>query len=280
MIRTTLSEAEKRYIDLLKICLTRYGLEPEWQYTPYKAGGHPAMVTIKRLIERAIGTRGLRLVMPVRVDLDARLNGEDWPMVAETMVGLRRLDNLQDCIDMIERDAVVGDFIETGVWRGGASIFMRGMLAAHGDLTRRVWVADSFQGLPEPDPQQPPDAASELWRVPFLHVGLDEVKANFKKYDLLDDQVRFLPGWFKDTLPDAPISRLALIRLDGDLYESTIQALDALYPKLSPGGFVIVDDYEAIEGAKRAVHDFRSRHHIDDAIVPIDRMAVYWRRGS
>ena len=76
----------------------------------------------------------------------------------------------------------------------------------------------------------------------------EEVRANFERYGLLDDQVRFLPGWFKDTLPDAPIDRIAVLRLDGDLYESTIQALDALYPRLSPGGFCIIDDYQCIEG--------------------------------
>ena len=81
----------------------------------------------------------------------------------------------------------------------------------------------------------------------MLAVPEEEVKANFRRYGLLDDQVRFLPGWFKDTLQDAPIDRIAVLRLDGDLYESTIQALDALYPRVSPGGFCIIDDYLAVK---------------------------------
>ena len=72
--------------------------------------------------------------------------------------------------------------------------------------------------------------------APMLAVSEAEVRANFQRYGLLDDQVRFLPGWFKDTLHDAPIERIAVLRLDGDLYEATIQALDALYPRLSPPG--------------------------------------------
>jgi O-methyltransferase len=274
-----LPESARRYLDLLKICLTRYGLEAEWQYVPYRPGGNAASVRLGRLLKRAVAARGLRLVRPVRVDLDARREGRDWPATAETMIGLRRLENLEECVAAIERDGVPGDLIETGVWRGGASIFLRALLLAHGDTDRTVWLADSFQGLPKPDAERyPRDAGDRLWEVDYLRVSLDEVRGNFARYGLLDDQVRFLPGWFRDTLPGAPIERLALIRLDGDLYESTMQALDALYPKLSAGGFVVVDDYDAVPNSADAVHDFRERHGIDDELVRIDWTGVYWRR--
>lgn len=210
----------------------------------------------------------------------AREEGRDWPPGAETMIGLRRLDNLERCVrDVVERD-VPGDLIETGVWRGGASIFMRAVLKVLGDTSRLVWVADSFQGLPRPNAEDfPADAGETSWRRAELAVGVEQVKANFAKYDLLDDQVRFLVGWFSDTLPTAPMERLALIRLDGDLYESTIVALRSLYPKLSPGGYVIVDDWGAVPACKKAVTDFRLEAGIDDQINEIDWTGAYWQRS-
>ena len=84
--------------------------------------------------------------------------------------------------------------------------------------------------------------------------------------------------WFKDTLPDAPIDRIAVLRLDGDLYESTIQALDALYPRLSPGGFCIIDDYHAIKACRQAVTDYRAKHGLSAEIVDIDQTGVLWRK--
>ncbi len=205
--------------------------------------------------------------------------GIDWPAHAETMSGLRRLDNVQECLVDVLTRGVAGDAIEAGVWRGGTSIFMRAILAAYGDRDRRVWAADSFQGLPKPDPvKYPADARVDYTRFPELSVGLQQVRANFARYGLLDDRVEFLPGWFRDTLASAPIDRLSLIRLDGDLYESTIDALDALYLKLTPGGYCIIDDYGAIDACRRAVDDFRRAHGIEDAMIPVDWTGVYWQR--
>jgi O-methyltransferase len=195
------------------------------------------------------------------------------------MLGQARLSHLvQCCIDVL-RDGIPGDFIETGVWRGGACILMKGVLAAAGDQTRAVWVADSFQGLPPPDSDQYPADAGDLHHVEAdLRVTEDEVRERFRRYGLLDDRVRFLKGWFKDTLPDAPIEALALARLDGDMYESTSDALRALYPRLSPGGWLIVDDYGAVEGCRRAVDDWRREHRIAEPMTTIDWTGVAWRR--
>lgn len=207
--------------------------------------------------------------------------GGKWPEHAESMIGMPRLDNVQHCVTTVVKEGVPGDVIETGVWRGGATILMRAVLAAYGVTDRTVWVADSFEGLPPPSAQDyPADAGDQHFTKTELAVSLEQVQANFARYDLLDDQVRFLKGWFKDTLPTAPIERLAVMRLDGDLYESTIQALEALYPKLSVGGFVIVDDYGEIEQAKQATEDFRARLGITDPVVDIDGAGVYWRRTS
>jgi len=154
------------------------------------------------------------------------------------------------------------------------------VLEAHGDDTRTVWVADSFRGLPPPNVVDYPADADDLHHiVTGLRVGVDAVKANFRRYGLLDDHVQFLEGWFKDTLPAAPIDRLAVMRLDGDMYESTMQALDALYPKLSPGGYCIIDDY-VLKGCRRAVDEFRERHRISEPLQFIDWTGVYWRKGQ
>jgi hypothetical protein len=198
---------------------------------------------------------------------------------AHSMIGMRRMDNLHMCLESITADRVPGDLIETGVWRGGATIYMRGFLAAHGITDRAVWVADSFEGLPKPTLAQDEgqDFSKEVF--PYLAVELDEVRALFARYELLDDQVRFLKGWFKDTLPTAPIEQLALLRLDGDLYTSTWDALKHLYHKVAPGGYVIIDDYRSFTGCKDAVDMFRMRHRINDPIVDIDPYAVYWRKS-
>ncbi|MCP2330179.1 TylF/MycF family methyltransferase [Actinoalloteichus caeruleus] len=216
-----------------------------------------------------------------RFDLDRRQNGIDWPSVAHTMVGLERVRNVRYCLERVLAEGVPGDFIETGVWRGGVCVFARGVLKAYGCTDRAVWVADSFQGIPDTGPD-----GHHLDRALALHeanhvlgVPLDVVRRNFQQYGLLDDQVRFLPGWFRDTLPTAPMERLAVLRLDGDLYESTTDALTNLYPKLSPGGFVIIDDF-VIEACAQAVHDFRQRAGVEEPLVAIDDGGVYWRREN
>lgn len=164
---------------------------------------------------------------------------------------------------------------------GGACIFMRGLLEAYCDRNRKVYVADSFQGLPKPDEEKYfYDKGSVFHKNLLMAVSLKQVKENFEKYNLLDDQVVFLPGWFKDTLPTAPIDKLSILRLDGDMYGSTMEAIEALYPKLSVGGFCIVDDYGAIEGCRRAIDDYRARKNIEDKIQIVDWTGVYWRRSA
>lgn len=229
----------------------------------------------------ALRRSGARVVVPYQFDIQNRLNGTDWSPMAHTMIGRNRLDNLQSCIQHVLVNRIPGDFIETGVWRGGATIFMRAMLKAWGDTSRIVWVADSFEGLPEPDEQNyPKDKGDTHHTYRELAVSLQTVQENFRKYALMDDQVRFLKGWFKDTLPTAPIEKLAILRLDGDMYESTMDGLKNLYAKLSPGGFLIVDDYGAVPACKDAVHDFRRANGISEEIIKIDWGGVYWQKQA
>ena len=209
-----------------------------------------------------------------------RDGGLDWPSRAMTMVGRKRLDNLQVLMEDVIANDIPGDFIEAGAWRGGSTIFMRAFLKAYGIEDRKVWVADSFEGLPPSDAENYP--ADEGWDFTqysaTLAVTLENVQRNFEVYGLLDDQVEFLKGWFKDTLPDAPVEQLALMRLDGDLYESTIQSFQYLYHKLSPGGWVIVDDYRCISLSAQATEDFRKERGITTEVIPIDFCGVYFQK--
>jgi O-methyltransferase len=210
-----------------------------------------------------------------------RLIGRDWPANGTTMVGLTRLDNVQQCIETLVADEVPGDVIETGVWRGGAAIFMRAVLDTCGQQDRVVWAADSFAGLPTPDTlMYPADSGDLHHKVEFLAVSLDEVKRNFSRYEIATDNVRFLQGWFRDTLPTLRNEQWSLIRLDGDMYESTMLGLQQLYPRLSSGGYIIIDDYGAVEGCRQAVEDFRTQNSISEECAQVDWTCVYWRKRS
>ncbi|MBF4762404.1 class I SAM-dependent methyltransferase [Nocardioides islandensis] len=266
------------YLDLLKKALTRALFEDsdrvlgfeDWHAKTWKLRAATA-------VARRLAPFGIEVSQRRPYDAHSRENGLDWPARAETMVGLKRLDNIQLAVESVLRDDVPGDLIETGVWRGGSAIFMRGVLKVHGDTTRKVWACDSFEGLPVPNAAQyPKDEGLDFYKSTGLAVGVEQVRHNFRRYGLLDDQVEFVVGWFKDTLPTVPVERLAVLRLDGDLYESTIEALEPLYPKLSPGGFCIIDDYH-IPACRAAVDDYRAAHDITDEVLPIDEMSAYWR---
>jgi O-methyltransferase len=251
------------------------------------ASSNSARSLFFRLLERCL-TRDLfpdaswhfTLTEVYPFDRESRQNGRDWPTEAETMVGLKRLQNLEWCVSRVIEDRVPGDLVETGVWRGGCAILMRAVLAAYGETDRLVWLADSFEGLPAADPATYPRDAGDTHAdlKPYLGVGIEIVQQNFRNYELLDSQVRFLKGWFRHTLPTALIDKIAVLRLDGDMYESTYVALHALYPKLASGGFVIIDDYGALSSCRAAVQDYRIKHGITEPPIEIDWTGVYWRK--
>jgi hypothetical protein len=203
------------------------------------------------------------------------------------MLPLVRLQNICSCIAKILEMNVPGDLIETGVWRGGATILMRAVLKLHGANDRTVWVADSFEGLPAPDAERFPREAvfheNKVTRDIYKRFAsqLQEVQANFRAYGMLDSQVKFLQGWFKNTLPSAPIAKLSMLRLDGDYYESTMDSLTNLYDRVSVGGFVIIDDYgeESWTYCRKAVDEFRRERAIDEPMIRVDSKCVYWQRA-
>jgi O-methyltransferase len=268
------SDPKQMYIDLIKRCILNI---------PYVDAELNPIQPHGRLRKGVLGlfeSANIQLAHLRRGNYERRITGHDFSDVAHSMLSMKRLDNVQKCIEIILRDNISGDLIETGVMRGGTVILMRAILRAYGVHNRTVWAADSFEGLPPPNTRDYPADAGADWHLrPLTEVGLEHVKRNFDRYGLLDDQVQFLPGWFRDTLHKAPMQQLALLRLDGDLYESTMDALVPLYPKLTQGGFIIVDDYNLPMCAK-AVNDYRERMGIADQIIAIDDAGVYWRKGG
>ncbi len=253
MFDDKLQQLRKEYLDLMESCLTG--------------------VIFRDVARAPFGANTF--------DSHLREHGLDWPAHALTMIGSKRMANLRTLTETALAEDVPGDFMETGVWRGGACIMMRAILYAHGDADRRVWVADSFAGLPAPNDQEyPADAGSDFHVYEQLAISFEQVQQNFRSFGLLDDQTKFLKGWFKDTLPTAPAERLALLRLDGDMYESTMDALVSLYPKLSHRGYVIIDDYHVVPACKAAVKDYCNGIGIQPEVIEIDGVGVYWRKSD
>jgi len=202
--------------------------------------------------------------------------GKYWPARAHTMIGNKRLLNIQYCFEDIIKNNIEGDLIETGVWRGGSTIFMAG-LNKYYDQNRKIYVADSFEGLPPPDTKYPVDNGDGHHTIEFLAVSQEEVMNNFRKYDLLDENVIFIKGFFETSLVNITTDKLAILRLDGDMYSSTIQVLEQLYDKVQIGGYIIIDDY-ALHGCKMAVNDFRKQRNIKDEMIKIDFTGMFWKK--
>jgi O-methyltransferase len=267
------------YLELLKQCLSRsiFGerfkplLKPrsvaKWKWLWW----HVVYPTVERVLSRV----DLELVRKAHFDRQACQNGFYYHSEAESMIGITGLNNVQNCVTDCLRRGVPGDLLEAGVWRGGTTILMRAVLLAYGDADRKVWVADSFEGCPKP--QDPSEHTDRHWFNNFLCVPLEQVRANFERYGLLDDRVIFLPGWFAESLPNAPIHKLAVLRVDADMYSSTLDVLHALYGKVSKDGYVIIDDYFTIEACRRAVDEFRAARNIKTKIQNVDDCRAFWQ---
>lgn len=273
--------SDNLYIDLLKKVLIDYHRMEMGETPPIQRNkGHKPRYMLLYMLERILKNSAFTIREKIPFNRERRLNGVDWPAYADSMVGLKRMDNIEFCVNDTIKNNIPGDLIETGVWRGGSVIFMRALLKVAGVTDKTVWVADSFEGLPKPDADKYAADKGDNHYVfsDVLAISQEQVMYNFEKYGLLDSQVKFLKGWFKDTLPTAPIEKLSVLRLDGDMYESTINALDSLYPKLSKGGYLIIDDFGVVPGCKLAVIDYREKHNITEEIIRIDDAGAFWKK--
>jgi O-methyltransferase len=273
------AEARERYINLLKAAL-RNSLY-ERPNMPTKFDLARMWVLKQQLMFRFRSARSLDLMKLSPSDLYWVVQGNLQP--GHTLGSQANVNQTQFCVESVLRDGVPGDLLEAGVFRGGQSILMKGILDAYGVTDRKVFVADSFEGLPQPDPNtcvEDAIAHEVLKEVDLFAVSVDTVRDTFDRYGVLDDNVVFVKGFFEDSLPTAPVDKLAILRLDADYYQSTMDALENLYPKLSVGGWVILDDYGHPIGCRQAVTEFREKYGIDDPIEMADPLCGYWQRGE
>lgn len=210
---------------------------------------------------------------------EVREAGRDWPEKAFSMIGLKRMKNLRDCCEKAIWNSIPGDFVETGIWRGGALMMMAAVVEAYKEdnsLPRVVWGFDSFKGLPEPESKNDKGDIHHTYKE--LAISKEQVIRNFEKidYQLLHNTI-LVEGWFKDTIPQSNVVAISVLRLDGDMYDSTEISLTHLYPKLSKGGYCIIDDFN-LPGARAAVQDYLTRNGLNPEIKQIDGMGAYWRK--
>jgi hypothetical protein len=273
-----MDKGSEMYINLLEKVLIDYHRIEKGEYRPLTWGVLSWKQKLMLPLERLLRLKDYAICKFIKPNINARLIGHDWPYYADTMIGLKRIQNIKECVIDTIQNNIKGDLIETGVWRGGATIYMRALLKILDVKDKKVWVADSFEGLPKPNENQYVHDTGDDHIQDLLKVSIEDVKHNFSKYDLLDEQVVFLKGWFKDTLPTAAIQQLSILRLDGDMYESTMDALTNLYPKLSIGGYIIIDDYNAIKNCRQAVEDYRLKYNISEKIIAVDKACVFWKK--
>lgn len=267
MPQDALTEVRALYLDLLKRSLGDF---------LYDSDKTEAMKTLKGQVVYVDLNTGQKHRLKSYDEL--KENGLTGSKKAHTLIGMKRMNQLQGAVETVLREQIPGDLVETGVLRGGACILMRGLLKAYQVEDRQVWAADSFQGFPAADLRALGVEEPEAFNAQAA--SLETVQENFRRYGLLDEQVHFLPGWFSDTLPQAPIEKIAVLRLDSDLYASTQESLAALYPRVSPGGFVIVDDYYAFQACRDAIREYRQEQGIEDPLVRVDPVCVYWRKSA
>lgn len=204
-------------------------------------------------------------------EMFGRINGLHW--AGYTMIGWRRLDNLEYCINQVIKDEIPGAIVEAGVWKGGACIFANAVLRELG-VVRNVYVCDIFSGT-FPKPTNEDDAWTEVNDFTPLSISLEEVISNFKKFGLLTDNVIFKEGWFSNTLPTIE-KEIAILRIDGDTYQSTMDSL-ALEPQLSSGGYIIMDDW-AIASSRKAFLEYFKGTITEKDVIPVDSLSVYWKK--
>jgi hypothetical protein len=204
-----------------------------------------------------------------------RIEGKDEPKNGFTMIGLKRLENLHEMLDYVRINKIDGDLIETGVWRGGATIYMKYYCNLY-NMNKKVFVCDSFKGLPKPSGKFEADEGDIHYTYKSLSVSIDDVRSNFDLFGCLDENVIFIEGFFGETLPNnSKIGKISLLRMDGDMYESTHDVFYSVYDKLIDGSPIIIDDY-CLNGCRKCVDDFRIDKKINKDINIIDRCGIYW----
>ncbi len=184
-----------------------------------------------------------------------------------TMCSNARLRALYDAVTEVASRRVPGDLVECGVARGGSAALMALRLQQLGE-ERKLWLFDTFAGLPAPTEADPDHAIAHRYTGTCAG-SLQEVRAAFAKLGV-GTPTEFVPGLFQQTLPAAPIERIAVLHIDGDWYDSVRACLENLYDKVSPGGVIQLDDYGYWKGARKAVDEFVVKRGIRTPLRLID----------
>jgi O-methyltransferase len=217
-------------------------------------------------VRRELAKRGFAVVYRTDNDLPSSFWALHERCHTESMTGPERLFALYDAVRYLSRGQVEGDIVECGVWRGGSAMMAALTLNELGDRERNLYLYDTFEGMPQPtaaDVDINGVSAQARWSEDWCAVSLDVVRANLASTGYPMDRINFVPGKVEDTIPATSPDRIALLRLDTDFYESTAHELEHLYPRLQPGGVLIIDDYGNWEGARKAVDEYFA----DDAIL-------------
>jgi hypothetical protein len=237
--------------------------------TAARRGQHPW----REILHRA---RDPRLV----VDTGLRKLAEAWNLISpsefaslyrqvrtETMCSVARLRGLYRALRYVVKQGIAGDVVECGCARGGSAALMALTLRQLGSQ-RKLWLFDTFEGLPAPSTEDPDFEIADLFTGTCVGT-LGEVRKLFDRLNIAED-VRFVKGLFQETLPSTPVSRIAVLHIDGDWYESVKVCLDSLYDKVVPGGVIQLDDYGYWQGARKAVEEFLEVRGIQSRLQRLD----------
>jgi O-methyltransferase len=190
-----------------------------------------------------------------------------------TLLSYPRLSALFSLAADLERRRIPGCLVECGVWNGGSA----GMAAVALDDSRDVWLFDSWEGLPEPGDFD--TSVTGIRREKGWDLGsIDNVeRLLFHKLSIDQSRVHVVQGWFEETLRAhrRKVGAIALLHLDGDWYESTKCCLEELYDQVSPGGYIIIDDYGYWMGCRKAVDEFLEANRLGASLMIIDETAVF-----
>ena len=196
---------------------------------------------------------------------------------AYTMTSPERIVSLLRAINYIEESNIEGSIVECGVWKGGS--MMAALLALKGQ-TRDIYLYDTFEGMSEPtkeDKSYKNESAKEAflnkddyWKRIECYSTLEEVEHNIYNVGYPKNKINFIQGKVEETIPETIPEKIAILRLDTDWYESTMHEMVHLFPKLVPGGVIIIDDYGHWKGCKKAVDEYISNNNIKLLLNRID----------
>ena len=240
---------------------------------------------IGKVVERA-GYEVRRRKTPQEAfpDIESGFHGLHARCAPFSMTSLERMYSLYQAVTYIQSAAIPGDVVECGVWRGGSSMMAALTLLETGDRPpRELWLFDTFEGMPEPtdrDVSFDGEDAEGTWTASqaadhndWCYAPLSDVEDNLRSTNFPPERLHFVQGKVEETIPDQGPEQIALLRLDTDWYESTLHELEHFFPRIAPGGVLIIDDYGHWSGAREAVDEYLQRNGIQLLLSRVDYTA-------